>query len=238
MFSVCVCVCVYFGSKCLIFFLLRDVFESLICCLDLWLSSFLDCIYACVFIFFEKLFLSNLDSSSTPRLSIELFSCFLSQSRHLSITRSIDRESFCPLNSFLIYVQSIEVGFCSIASRHLSIHRDSLAYICFSHVLHLSIILSSITSYFITFMHFYGFFVIPWSSLIIFIFIGWSFLTSCTLCQSWQKGGEFVVFFLRVCVRINFIVFNKWIWVKWFMTSLISHFFVVVLSQIAKGGDC
>ena len=128
---VCVCVCVCYGSKCLTFFLLRDVFESLICCLDLWLSSFLDCIHACVFLFFEKLFLSNLDSSSTPRLSIELFNCFLSQSRHLSITRSIDRESFCPLNSFLIYVRSIEVGFCSIASRHLSIHRDSLAYIVF-----------------------------------------------------------------------------------------------------------
>ena len=39
---------------------------------------------------------------------------------------------------------------------------------CFSHVLHLSIIFSSIASYFITFMHFYGFFVPPWSSLIIF----------------------------------------------------------------------
>ena len=28
----------------------------------------------------------------------------------------------------------------------------------------------------------------------------------------------------RVCVRIDFIVFNKWIWVKWFMTSLICSF--------------
>ena len=41
-------------------------------------------------------------------------------------------------------------------------------------------------------MHFDGFFVPPWSSLIIFIFLGWSFIASCTLCQSWQKGGEFV----------------------------------------------
>ena len=31
-----------------------------------------------------------------------------------------------------------------------------------------------------------------WSSLIIFIFLRWSFLTSCTLCQSWQRGGEIV----------------------------------------------
>ena len=63
---------------------------------------------------------------------------------------------------------------------------------CFSHVLHPSFILSSIASCFITFMHFYGFFVPPWSSLIIFMSLGWSFLASCTLCQSWQKGGEIV----------------------------------------------
>ena len=64
--------------------------------------------------------------------------------------------------------------------------------ICFSHVLHPSIILSSVASCFITFMYLYGFFVPPWSFLIIFMSLRWSFLTSCTLCQSWQKGGEFV----------------------------------------------
>ena len=47
-------------------FLLRDVFESSKCCLDLWLSSMLDCINVYVFLFFEKLFLSNLDSFSIP----------------------------------------------------------------------------------------------------------------------------------------------------------------------------
>ena len=30
--------------------------------------------------------------------------------------------------------------------------------------------------------------------------------------------------FSRICVRIDFIVFNKWIWVEWFMTSLICSF--------------
>ena len=30
--------------------------------------------------------------------------------------------------------------------------------------------------------------------------------------------------FSRFCVRIDFIVFNKWIWVGWFMTSLICSF--------------
>ena len=46
-------------------FLLRDVFESLKCFLDLWLSSLLDCIHFCVFLFFEKLFFIKLDSFST-----------------------------------------------------------------------------------------------------------------------------------------------------------------------------
>ena len=30
--------------------------------------------------------------------------------------------------------------------------------------------------------------------------------------------------FSRVCARIDFIVFNKWVWVEWFMTSLICSF--------------
>ena len=37
-------------------------------------------------------------------------------------------------------------------------------------------------------MHLYRFFLSPWSSL----FLGWTFIASCTLCQSWQKGGEIV----------------------------------------------
>ena len=60
----CEFVFVCFGSMCLTFFLLKDDFESLKCCLDLWLRSMLDCIHICVFLFFEKLFLSNLDSFS------------------------------------------------------------------------------------------------------------------------------------------------------------------------------
>ena len=63
------CVCVCFGSQCLTFFLLRDDFESLKCCLDLWLSSLLDCIYFCVFLL-EKLFLS---SSSASRQILDRF---------------------------------------------------------------------------------------------------------------------------------------------------------------------
>ena len=31
-------------------------------------------------------------------------------------------------------------------------------------------------------------------------------------------------FFSRVCVKVDFTVFNKWIWAEWFMTSLICSF--------------
>ena len=50
-------------------------------------------------------------------------------------------------------------------------------------------------------------------------------LSSCKIFQ------EFVL-------ELDFVIFNKWLWVEWFMTSLILHFFVVVLSRIAKGGYC
>ena len=44
--------------------------------------------------------------------------------------------------------------------------------------------------------------------------------------------------FSRVCVRVDYIVFNNWLRAEWFMTSLTFHLFVVVLSRIFKGGDC
>ena len=59
-----------------------------------------------------------------------------------------------------------------------------------------------------------------------------------TGCQNLLAINSLLAKFSRVCVRIDFIVFNKWIWVEWFMTSLISHLFVVILSRIAKWGDC
>ena len=44
-------------------------------------------------------------------------------------------------------------------------------------------------------------------------------------CQSlsYHKLSSCKVF-SRVCVRIDFIVFNKWVWVEWFTTSLICSF--------------
>ena len=59
-----------------------------------------------------------------------------------------------------------------------------------------------------------------------------------TSCQSLLVINSLFGKISRVCVRIDFIVFNRWVWVEWFMTSLIFHLFAVVLSWIAKGGDC
>ena len=52
---------------------------------------------------------------SIPSLSIEPSVVFLSQSRHLSITRWINRESICPLNSSSIH----RACFAMDTSRHL-----------------------------------------------------------------------------------------------------------------------
>ena len=81
----CVCVCVCFGSKCFTFFLLRDVFESLTCCLDLWLGSMLDCIHVCVFLFFEKLFLPILTASRQL-----LTDCYLSSPFFLLVSTEVN----------------------------------------------------------------------------------------------------------------------------------------------------
>ena len=89
-------------------FLLRDVFESLKCCLDLWLSSLLDCIHFCVFPLLEKL--SNqarqhLDRSRQITIYQDLWTSFLDSSycifdpsklSGICLDRfSIHRESFC-----------------------------------------------------------------------------------------------------------------------------------------------
>ena len=44
------------------------------------------------------------------------------------------------------------------------------------------------------------------------------------LSKSFLPWTLFLQSFSRVCVWIDFIVFNKWVWVEWFMISLISLF--------------
>ena len=78
--------------------LLRDDFECSKSCLDLWLTCMLDCIHIYVFPFLKNYFKVTLTDPwhlPTPGLSMELFSWFLSQSRHLSIARWINREISC-----------------------------------------------------------------------------------------------------------------------------------------------
>ena len=146
-------------------------------------------LYLC-FSLLEKQFLSNLDTSSTPGNLSRFFSFSLSQSWYLLDNFSIHRESFCLLDSFSITVRSIEV--CSIAARHLSISRDPLACIVFHMSCIFLIILSSIASYFITFMNLYGFLMPPWSSL---CFSGEVFFCFLYPLSIMTKRGEIVVFF-------------------------------------------
>ena len=126
---------------CLTFFLLRDDFESFKCCFNLWFCSMLDCIHICVFLFLKNCFKATSTTPwhlSIPALSIELFSYFLSQSWHLSIARSIDRESLCPLNSSTIHRACFAVD----TSEHLlnsCICRNLLKFNTFRHLLSVEI---------------------------------------------------------------------------------------------------
>ena len=172
-------------------FLLKDDFESLKCCLNLWLSSMLDCFHIFVFLFFEKLFLLISTASRHSRQLGYLSSSSVSF-YHILNGFSIHQETFYMLDRCSIVGRSIEVGFCLIVARQLLDPSRFSCMHCFLHVLHLFIIL---------FHYIHAFIWILCSPLIIFIFLEWSFLASCTLCQSWQKGGETVekvwFFFLR-----------------------------------------
>ena len=103
----CVCVCV-FGIHVFKIIIERWFWESKMLIRSLvelhaWLHSYL------CFSLIEKLFLSNLDNSSTLNLSVELLNCFLSQSRHLLTARWINQESSCPFDSFSTTGGSIEL---------------------------------------------------------------------------------------------------------------------------------
>ena len=131
--------------------------------------------------------------------SIEIFGLCLDS--FLTNSLSIEKLSVCAIDAQQLFNSSR----LAYAQQLLDLSRSSCMH-CFSHVLHLSFILSSIASCFITFMHLYRFVVPLWSSLIIFMFLEWSFLASCTLYNFspflswnflvlWQKEGEIVVSF-------------------------------------------
>ena len=175
-------------------------FESLICWSDVWVSNLFYAFISMCFCHLEKPLFFKLDSSSTHLQQIFFLSSLLlvisiDPWQLLNPLRKFFELSVCLLDSRQILDPSIFLGFLLITTRQLpSLSRPSCMH-WFSHILHLSIILSSIASCFNTFMHLYGFLVPPWSSLINFMFLRWSFIAFCTLCQSWQKGGENVVSF-------------------------------------------
>ena len=164
------------------------------------LCSLLVAFISMCFSLLEKPLFFKLDNFSTHHRQISfLLSLLLVISTDplqlLNLSKKISKFCVYPIDSRQILDPSRFLGFLSIATRQLLNLPRPCCMHCFSHVLLLSIILSSITSYFFTFMHLYGFLVSPWSSLIVCMFLRWSFIASCTLCQSWRKGGENVVFF-------------------------------------------
>ena len=144
MFIVCV-----LGSKCLTFFCWEMILkvQNVV-----WILGWLACLIAFMSVFFSSL--KNLFQAIstaprhllTPSLSIELFSCFLLQSQHLSIAMSIDQETFCPLDSsstdrwqildpssFILPwtpldTYSIDASIDLIISQHLSIYRELVRF--------------------------------------------------------------------------------------------------------------
>ena len=146
-------------------------------------------------------FLKNLFSlsSTAPRHILDRYpfywAFFLWSRQILDPLKKIFELTVCSIDSWQILDPSRFLGFLSIAAWQLLDLLRPYCMHCFSHVLYLSIILSSIASCFVAFMHLYEFLVPPWSSLIIYMFLEWSFITSYTLCQSWQKGRENVVSF-------------------------------------------
>ena len=95
----CVCVCVL-GSKCLSILLMRDDFERLKWCLDLWLSCMFDCIHVCIFLFFWK----TVFKQSRQLLDTSRYLAYLSNSS-ATFYRNLDsclihRDTFCLVDSF------------------------------------------------------------------------------------------------------------------------------------------
>ena len=103
-------------------FVLRDVFESLTCCLVLWLSSLLDCINFCVFFHsLKNLLLSSSIASRQIAIYQDPWTYFLDRSyRNFDPLKlfgicldsfSTDSRSIEKGSAWLIAVRSIEVFF-------------------------------------------------------------------------------------------------------------------------------
>ena len=120
----CVCVCIL-DHECFAFFLLRDVFESLTCWLNLCLSILLVAFISMCFSSLKKLFFIKLDSFSTdvyPSRPLDFFS-----QQILSHLWSI--EKLCLADRFSTVSRSIEVSglLLDTSSTDTSIYQDPFA---------------------------------------------------------------------------------------------------------------
>ena len=112
----CVCVCIL-DHECFAFFLLRDVFESLTCWLNLCLSSLLVAFISMCFSSLKKLFFIKLDSFSTdvyPSRPLDFFS-----QQILSHLWSIEKLYVWPIDSRQFLDPSRFLGFFSTHPRQI-----------------------------------------------------------------------------------------------------------------------
>ena len=171
-------------------------FECLTCCLDACLSSHLVAFSFYVFFPLKNLFFASSIVSRQIPLLLRFLGLTLTASR--KIGRSIEPKS-CAL--YLLDTSSTDSLSIKIFGFHLD--RSSTAswsVMTLLHALFFTIFFASfyyLVIHNILFHYIHAFIWIPFAPLIIFMFLGWSFIASCTLCQSWQKGEENVVFFFR-----------------------------------------
>ena len=79
------------------------------------------------------------------------------------------------------------------------------------------IFLSPILAYVVSFLSLYTWFLLLVCNLLFLFHTKMPWWVLFKVFQNLQS-------FSRVCVRIDFILFNKWIWVEWVMTTLICSF--------------
>ena len=114
---------------------------------------------------------------------------------------------------------------------HVYWYCDHLTYIVLIFwYIYVDVCYSPIFSCIVTFLSLCTCFLLLVCNLLFLFHTKMSWWVLSKVCQKYKLSKSFLPWtfflqnFLRVCVRIDFIVFNKWIWVEWFMNSLICSF--------------
>ena len=154
-----------------------------------WILGWVACLIAFISVFFpswKTIFKQSRQLFNTSTTPGYLSSFSTSSYRNLnsfSTARWIDWDFFWILDSFS--TASIHRDWLNSISTPFDQSKSSCMH-CFSHVLHLSFILPSIN---ILFHYIHAFLWILCAPLIIFIFLKWSVLASCTFVNH-EKNGE------------------------------------------------